>query len=518
LTPMSDSAFDRLVVVSNRLPVVLDRGPDGEWTAQAGAGGLVTAMEPVLQEHSGLWMGWPGVEEEVIPTPEANRALAAESEKLGYDLKGIGLTAKGRDDFYLGFSNQVIWPLFHDFPDRCNFDIRFWRAYTAVNRKFGEAVEAEARTGDFLWIHDYHLVGVAKGLRRSGVELPMGFFLHIPFPALDLFMKLPWRFPLLQSLLQYDLLGFQSGRDRDNFFQTLRALVPDVEIEAGERLVPVRVGAHSLNVGVFPISIDFEDFDSTSNSEPVRERSRELRGALRNLSRDEPSPTIMILGVDRLDYSKGIRHKLRGFRHALREYPDLRGAVTLVQLIIPSREDIPEYHDIKEEIEQLVGQIEGEFSRPGWSPVQYQYGEWDRSELLAHYRAARVALVTPLKDGMNLVAKEFCAASSDGDGVLILSEHAGASGQLQGPALLVNPYDVEEVARTIHRACTMEEDERRERMGVLREQVRSRDIHWWVRAFLQAALEGRLDEDGPLPRFRPTMPDGFLDAFSGFRS
>jgi trehalose 6-phosphate synthase/phosphatase len=505
--------FSRLVVVSNRLPVVLERQADGSWRAERGAGGLVTAMEPVLQEHSGLWMGWPGIEEEVIPTEEANEALAAQSRDLGYDLKGIGLTARERDDFYLGFSNQVIWPLFHDFPDRCNFDTRFWEVYTAVNRKFAAAVGEEARDGDFLWIHDYHLVGVAQGLRRRGVELPMGFFLHIPFPSLDLFLKLPWRFPILRSLLHYDLLGFQTARDRENFFQVLRALIPDAGIDEGERLSTVQVGDHTLRVGVFPISIDFEDFDGLARSGPVEERSRELQDAFRNLAGDQPRPTTIILGVDRLDYSKGIPHKLRGLQQALTKYPELRGEVTLVQLIVPSREDIPEYHELKEEVDRLVGEIEGEFSRPGWSPVQYQYGEWDREELLAHYRAARIALVTPLKDGMNLVAKEFCAASPDDQGVLILSEHAGAGAQLQEGALLVNPYDVEEVAEAIHRAWSMDEEERRRRMAILRDQIRERDIHWWVRTFLEAARDGRV-EDGILPRYRPSLPDGYLDAFS----
>jgi trehalose 6-phosphate synthase/phosphatase len=507
--PLADTDLRRLVVVSNRLPVVLQQRAGGDWNLERGSGGLVTALQPVLKGSSGLWLGWPGVEDG--DWEEVDSLLRKESEGLGYDLRGVGLSADEEEDFYLGFSNQVVWPLFHDFQGRCNFRPRFWRAYTEVNRKFAEALALEAREGDFVWIHDYHLMGVAEAARREGVRLPTGFFLHIPFPPLDLFLKLPWRFPILRSLLHYDLVGFQTARDRDNFLHAVRCLVPGVELQERGRLTSVAVGSGTVSVGVFPISIDVEEFGGVAKTEAVTRRAETLLAAHRTPGPDGPEPTIVLLGVDRLDYSKGIPHKLRGFRLALRNYPELRGRVTLVQLVVPSREDIPEYHEMKEEIDRLVGETVGEFTRPGWSPIHYRYGRWDRPELVAHYRMARIALVTPLKDGMNLVAKEYCMASPNADGVLILSEHAGATAQLQNDALLVNPYDVEDVARTIHRAYHLSGTERRARMRRLQEGIRRQDIHWWVRSFLHAARGTDGGEEDLPGRYVPPLPDGFLE-------
>lgn len=509
-TPLFEGTdFERLVVVSNRLPVVLAQKPDGYWSLERGSGGLVTALEPVLRANEGVWLGWPGVDETEVVDVEG--VLSRESERLGYHMKSVGLSKREQDDFYLGFSNQVIWPLFHDFQGHCNFRPAFWDAYTSVNRKFAEAVAWEAGSGDFVWIHDYHLMGVAEGLRRKGIELPTGFFLHIPFPAPDLFQKLPWRFSVIRSLLHHDLIGFQTLRSRKNFLDTLRLLVPEAEIDNGDALVEVRVGDRTVRVGAFPISIDVDDFSEVA--ERVQPRAEELRTAFENAGEGKRRRTVMLLGVDRLDYSKGIPHKLRGFREALRRYPELRGAVTLVQLIVPSREDIPEYDRMKDEIDRLVGKISGEFMRAGWSPVHYQYGRWERPELVAHYRAARVGLVTPLKDGMNLVAKEFCASSVDDDGVLVLSEHAGATAQLQEHALRVNPYDVEQLADVIHRACTMRPSERRERMRGLRACIRREDIHWWVRVFLRSARGDREEVGTVVPDYRPPLPEDFMNGF-----
>ncbi|TVR50792.1 MAG: trehalose-6-phosphate synthase [Gemmatimonadales bacterium] len=506
----SGTDFHRLVVVSNRLPVVLSPLPGGAWNLERGSGGLVTALQPVLRRSGGLWLGWPGVGEG--DTEDIDDVLRTESEALGYELRGVGLTPEEEEGFYLGFSNQVVWPLFHDFQGRCNFRPRYWDAYTSVNRKFAAALAGEARQGDFLWIHDYHLMSVGEGIRKLGVTLPAGFFLHIPFPPLDLFLKLPWRFPLLRSLLSYDLVGFQSVRDRDNFLYTVTSLIPGLELRERGRLVSMEVAGRTVTVGSFPISIDVEEFADASRTPEVVRKAEELDVAHRPPGTGPSKRGLILLGVDRLDYSKGIPHKLRGFRLALRRYPELRGRVSLVQLVVPSREDIPEYHRMKAEIDRLVGEINGEFSRPGWTPVHYRYGQWDRLELLAHYRMARIALVTPLKDGMNLVAKEFCMASPESDGVLILSEHAGASSQLREGAFLVNPYDVEDVAATIQRACGLPEEERRRRMALLQDRIRSEDIHWWVRTFLDAAKgRGEGDEVEPLKRYVPPLPSGFME-------
>jgi trehalose 6-phosphate synthase len=262
----------------------------------------------------------------------------------------------------------------------------------------------------------------------------------------------------------------------------------------------IRAGDRTVRVGVFPVSIDFQEFAGPAVSDPVSERVASLR--------TEFSGQTIVLGVDRLDYSKGIPHKLQGYRLALQRYPDLRTRIVLVQLVVPSREDIPEYHQMRAEIERGVGQIQGEFTRAGWVPIHYQFGRWDRVELVAHYRAAGIALVTPLKDGMNLVAKEFCASSLEGKGVLILSEYAGATAQLQRDALLVNPYDVEGVAEAIHHAFTMPKDEAQKRMRSMRKTIQATDVSWWVDTFLKAAFDEDLGKSALVETFRPTMPEG----------
>ncbi len=495
---MSSAEPRRLVVASNRLPVVLSQEDEGEWDLEAGSGGLVTALEPVLRERGGVWIGWPGVEEGGVP--DLDEVL--DGSAVGYEVRGVHLTARERDDFYLGFSNQVIWPLFHDLLPQCNFDPVFWRTYRDVNAKFARRIHQEVREGDFVWIHDYHLMAVARELRKVGVTQTMGFFLHIPFPPVDLFLTLPWRFQILDSLLAFDLIGFQTSRDRRNFLDCVRHMAPGAELQENGRVFGLRLGERLVRVGVFPVSIDFQEFAGMAASDAVSERVAVLRS--------ESLGRTTILGVDRLDYSKGIPHKLQGYRLALERYPDLRENVTLVQLVVPSREDIPEYFDMKEEIERLVGEIQGQFTRSGWVPIHYQYGRWERPELIAHYRAAGIALVTPLKDGMNLVAKEYCASNVGGKGVLILSEYAGATAQLQNEALLVNPHDVEGVADAIHQAFTMPTDERRRRMRGLRDGVRRQDIGWWVDTFLRAAADEDLGESRSVERYRPSAPAGLL--------
>jgi trehalose 6-phosphate synthase/phosphatase len=491
----------RLVVVSNRLPVVLSPDGKGDWRLERGSGGLVTALEPVLRERGGVWIGWPGIERGRIP--DLDEVLARVTAGHGYSVRGVQLSTRQRDDFYLGFANQVIWPLFHDFQTQCDFNPRFWETYVQVNRKFARVVDRETRPGDFLWVHDYHLMTLGRELRERGCAQKIGFFLHIPFPPLDVFLNLPWRFEILRGLLSFDLVGFQSHRDRLNFLACLANMYPEAEVEGADgRVVRIHMGDRVVRAGVFPVSIDFQEFAGAAAADPVSERVAGLRSEF--LGRT------VILGVDRLDYSKGIPHKLAGFRLALERYPELRERVTLVQLVVPSREDIPEYDRMKEEIERLVGRIQGEFTRGGWVPIHYQYGRWDRDELVAHYRAAGVALVTPLKDGMNLVAKEFCAASLEGRGVLILSESAGAGAQLQEHVLLVNPQDVEGVAAAIHRAVTMPPEERRRRMEALRKSIRKKDIFWWTETFLKAAADEDLGVDNEVEVWRPIAPPGFF--------
>ncbi len=476
---MSDNADrERLIVASNRLPFVMNKGPDGRWRITPGTGGLVTALLPVLRDRGGIWIGWPGTVEGL---EDIGQVLADSNQDAGYALVPITLTANEVHDFYFGFSNEVIWPLFHDLHSHCNFDPTYWQSYCEVNRKYAQVITRHSKPGDFIWIHDYHLMNVALDLRKLGVKSKVGFFLHTPFPALDIFLKLPWRFQLLRALLEYDLIGFQTLRDRRNFIQCLRTLVKDATVAGKGQVVLVKAAGHEVRVGAFAISIDYNAFVQQAAKPEVEEKVRQLRELLPHRQ--------LILGLDRLDYTKGIPHRLEAFRDALRRYPELHNRVTLIQVVVPSREDIPMYHELRTTIEQLVGQINGEFTKPGgWVPIHYIFRSLTQVELLSYYRAAEIALVTPLKDGMNLVAKEFCTSSIDEDGVLILSEFAGAAAQLQNGALLVNPYDIEGVADAIYRAFKMEKAERQARMRRMRRLISKYDIFWWVDSFLQAVI------------------------------
>lgn len=486
---MSDlpAAGKRLVVVSNRLPVVLKR-VHGQWAFTAGSGGLVSALAPVLRNRGGLWIGWPGAVAGEAPTLDA--LLAEATRHSGYTLKPVIFNAQDKDEFYHGFANEVIWPLFHDLQSHCNFAPRYWDAYQRVNRMFAQVIVDNAHADDFIWVHDYQLMNVGQELKALGMGARTGFFLHIPFPPLDIYMKLPWRFPLLRALLDYDLIGFQTLRDRRNFLQCVRLVAPNITISGKGQVITVRIGHRELRIGTFPIGIDFHEFARESQSETVVRTAQHLQG-------DLPGRQVL-LGIDRLDYTKGICHRLEAFRNALQRFPELHHRMTLIQVVVPSREDIPKYHALKIEIEGLVGEINGQFTQSGWVPIHYIFRSLTRTELLAYYRACEIALITPLKDGMNLVAKEFCAASTDENSVLILSEFAGAAAQLQRGALLVNPYNVEEVAETIHRAFHMPSEERRLRMHKLRRFIREHDIFWWVDAFLQAAIAKDL-KNFPVP-------------------
>ena len=492
---------NRLVVVSNRLPVIVTPQEDGEWKAEPGAGGLITALAPVLRNRGGLWIGWPGIGAE--QARGLSKVLHQVQRDAGYELEPVLLTSDERDKFYHGFSNEVIWPLFHDLQTFCNFDPAYWRSYEEVNRKFADVIAGKTRPGDFIWIHDYHLMSVAKSLRERRVKSRLGFFLHTPFPPLDIFIKMPWRFQLLDALLEYDLIGLQTLRDRRNFVQCLRLLVKDATVRGKGQVITVHTEGRQVRLGAFPIGIDYNEFAKHAASQEVAE-------AAWYLHEDFPEKKLL-LGVDRLDYTKGIPYKLEAFRNFLTRYPEMQKQVTLVQILVPSREVIPQYQELKEEIEQLVGEINGQFAESDWVPIHYIFRSVSRTELLAYYRSAEIALVTPLKDGMNLVAKEFCASNIEEQSVLILSEFAGAVAELQRSALLVNPYDVEGMADTIYHAFNMPPEERRKRMKRLRRVVRRKNIYWWVDSFLRAAIAKNLLDFPIMQDYLPEPEDEELD-------
>ncbi len=469
----------------------------GQWSISPGSGGLITALGPVLRNRGGLWIGWLGNSSEELQNASfLEELLSRGADETGYDLKPVSLSEDEVRKYYFGFSNEILWPLFHDLPTRCNFDPSYWEVYKHVNRKFAEAILEYTDEEDYVWIHDYQLSLIAAELKRLGAVRHTGFFLHIPFPPLDVFLRLPWRFEILDGLMQHDLIGFQTVRDRRNFIGCVRALTPGVKAYGRGHVCKLVTPEKEALIGAFPISIDFNEFADIASGQEASRQARMIRHNLPNRQ--------LILGVDRLDYTKGIPNRLHALRNALERYPRLRRKITLIQVVVPSRETIREYDLLKQDIERLVGEINGEYTEVGWTPINYMFRSLNRSELAAYYRACDMALVTPLKDGMNLVAKEYCASRTREDGVLILSEFAGAAAQLHHGALLVNPYHVEGVADAIHQAFSMDPHEKHARMKGLRRSIRKQDIYSWVNSFLKAGIAKDLSSFPHMEFFVPT--------------
>ncbi|OQX84329.1 MAG: trehalose-6-phosphate synthase [Candidatus Latescibacteria bacterium 4484_7] len=482
--------INRLVIISNRLPIILEK-ENGKWKTIPGSGGLVTALAPVLKNRGGMWIGWPGTSE----LTDVSKPIEKASSSAGFTMKPVLLNEEEIEGYYIGLSNEVIWPLFHDLQSYCNFDPQYWDTYKEINRRFAEVTIENTSTEDFIWVHDYHLINVAQELKKLGTRSKIGFFLHIPFPPLDIFFKLPWRREILLAMLEYDVIGFQTLRDRRNFIQCVRALTEGIIIQGKGQVIIARIGNRTIRICSFPISIDYKNFVSLARSKKVADEAWFIHEKLPGYQ--------IILGIDRLDYTKGIPYRLKAFRNALQRYPELLNKVILIQVVVPSRRNIPVYNELKEEIERLVGEINGEFTRSGWVPIHYIYRSLRKNELLAYYRTAEIALITPLKDGMNLVAKEYCVSNIEEKGVLILSEFAGTAAQLQKGALLVNPYDIQKVADAIYRAFKMDEAERKIRMSKMRKAIKRSDIFWWVNSYLQAAISHDLESFPLLEEYLP---------------
>ena len=490
-------ATERLVVISNRLPIVVNRDPDGEWCITPGSGGLVTALGPVLRDRGGLWIGWLGTPlEEIEDQSQLNNLLKRAENETGYTLRPVNLSREEVQKFYFGFSNEILWPLFHDIPSRCNFDPCYWKFYEGVNRKYAQSVLDHTDKGDYIWVHDYQLILFAREMKNLGGARHTGFFLHTPFPPLDVFLRLPWRLQILKALLDYDLVGFQTIRDRRNFIDCVRLLMQGSKVFGRGQVCRLVTPEREIRVGAFPISIDFKEFAERASRKEVSSVAWTIHANLPNRQ--------LIFGVDRLDYTKGIPQRLQAYAKALELYPDLRKKITLIQVVVPSRESLREYELLKQEIDRLVGEINGRFTEVGWIPISYKFRSLSKEELLAYYRTSEIALVTPLKDGMNLVAKEYCACNIDESGVLILSEFAGAAAQLHHGAILVNPHDVEGTAQAIHRAFSMASEERKAKMNSLRRSIYKQDIYFWVNSFLQAGIAKDLSSFPHMELFIPT--------------
>jgi trehalose 6-phosphate synthase/phosphatase len=472
----------RIIIVSNRLPIVLTKTEEGRIKVGKGAGGLVTAMAPVLKNRNGTWIGWPGFVQDA--NIDESILTAIESADSGYSVKPVMLNACDLKNYYEGFSNSILWPLFHGFIDKSIFLPEYWTSYQDVNKKFAETIHKNARDLDYIWVHDYQLILVGSQLRKMHRKNKIGFFLHIPFPPIDTFIRCPWRFEILSAMLSYDLLGFHTIQNKRNFIGCIKKIIQDVHIDDNtafdETVSELKFNNRVVRLGVFPISIDYNEFSLHAWDKKVNKRSKEIRSKA-------PDAKIL-LGIDRLDYTKGIPEKIKTFKRFLTLFPQFHKKAQLIQLVIPSRREISAYAALKFKIEQLVGEINGEFSTEDWLPVRYMFRDITRSELVSLYRACDIALITPLKDGMNLVAKEYCACNIDEKGVLILSEFAGVAQQFYQDAILANPHDLDGMANAIYKAFKMPLEERNQRMRNLRENVMSKDVFWWVNSFLNAAI------------------------------
>jgi trehalose 6-phosphate synthase/phosphatase len=474
-----------VVVVSNRLPFTFTRTPKG-LEQRPSPGGLVSALAPVLRKRGGTWVGWPGIE-----IREGER-IPATGEP--YRITPVLLSADEVQRYYHNFSNRTLWPLLHSLPGRARFDKRDWEVYSRVNERFAAATVAESSDAGLVWVHDYQLMLVPQKLRRALPEARLAFFLHIPFPPYDLFRLLPWDRELLRALLACDLIGFHIRGYVRNFLdcveRTLGARVDREEMR-------VEYGDRTTRVGAFPLGIEFALYEA---------KAREAHDA------PETGRQRIVLGVDRLDYTKGIPERILAFERLLELHPEHREKVALLQLAVPSRSQVAEYRELKREIDELVGRVNGRFASADWSPIRYLYRSVSQERLCAIYRDADVALVTPLRDGMNLVAKEFVACQVADPGVLLLSRLAGAADTMR-EALPVNPYDIDGAAEVLQRALTMEEAERRSRMAALRRREKRDDLDSWVAAFLGAVGEAR---SAPTPLSQAEIRawfEGFLKSY-----
>lgn len=463
--PSGTAQSPDFVVVANRLPVDLEKLPDGSRRWKRSPGGLVTALEPMLRSREGAWVGWPGL-------PDADVEPLVED---GLQLYPVRLTAEDVEEYYEGFSNGTLWPLYHDVVAPPAFHRHWWQAYVRVNQRFADVVAKVAAEGATVWVQDYQLQLLPAALRELRPDLRIGFFLHIPFPPTELFMQLPWRRRIVEGLLGADLVGFHTPGGARNFRWLATHLAG---ASPGHGRTEVLVGDRTVKLGAFPISIDSANLDRMSRSPEVLERAKQIRA-------DLGDPERIVLGVDRLDYTKGIDGRLRAFEELLVEGRISPEDTVMIQLATPSRERVEHYQRMRNDIEQAVGRINGEYARVGHPAVHYLHQSLPRDELVAFFVAADVMLVTPLRDGMNLVAKEYVACRHDNGGALVLSEFAGAAIELKD-ALLVNPHDTDGVKNALYAALTLDRDEGRRRMRALRRQVLSHDVDRWARTFLDA--------------------------------
>jgi trehalose 6-phosphate synthase/phosphatase len=457
--------MSKTIIVSNRLPVKISADEKG-FQSQPSEGGLATGLGSIYKQGDNLWIGWPGL---VIENPE-------DEEKIRINLKQenmqpVFLTHDEIRDYYEGFSNETLWPTFHYFLQYAEYDQKLWESYVQVNQKFCDEIIKQAEEGDTLWIHDYQLLLLPEMVRKKLRNASIGFFLHIPFPSFEVFRLLPWRRDILNGMLGSDLLGFHTYDDMRHFLSSVSRLALLTNHQGH-----IETGNRTLVVDSFPMGIDYQKYAQSADSPETRKRIELFAHSMKDKK--------LIISIDRLDYSKGIPQRLRAYELFLDQHPEFLEKVTLYMVVVPSRDQVGKYKNLKVEVDELVGRINGKYGRVAWTPVHYFYRSLPLEAISAFYRMAHVALVTPMRDGMNLVCKEYVASKTDQTGVLILSEMAGASKELSD-AISINPNDINQIAGAIHEALTMPLEEQHRRIVAMQKILSKFDIHHWVSLFMK---------------------------------
>ena len=473
--------MSKTIIISNRLPVKIEVSDAGSIIYKPSEGGLATGLGSVYKQGTNVWIGWPGNHIE-----DATVQIQTEYELSLQNMIPVFLTPQEIKLFYEGFSNEVLWPNFHYFPQLVVYEDKYWESYVAVNAKFCETVVKYIKEGDTIWVHDYQLLLLPEMLRSRLPRISIGYFNHIPFPSFEMFRMLPWRKELLCGLLGADLIGFHTYDDMRHFLSSVNRLtnfsVSNQYVQNIERRV---------KVDAFPMGIDYEKFAESAMSAETISQEVEYRTALGGKR--------LILSIDRLDYTKGIPQRLSAFDEFLYRYPEFKEKVSLVMVVVPSRDQVGMYKELKETVDELVGRINGTHGNMKWTPVLYFYRSIPMEKLSAFYRIADVGLVTPLRDGMNLVAKEFIASKVDKKGVLILSEMAGAAKELSD-AILINPFDENRFVDAIYQALTMSPLEQSTRLTKMQVTLKKYNIHHWVRIFMESLIEIKQEQEDYLTR------------------
>ena len=472
----------RLIIASNRLPVKISKD-DNDMQVTPSAGGLATGLKSYHKGNNSVWIGWPGIIPENDTEIEKVKSLLEKEQCLPVFLNELQIA-----NYYDGFSNATLWPLFHYFGEFTEFNETYWNDYYKVNELFANTIIENAKQNDTVWVHDYQLLLVPNILREKRPDLNIGFFLHIPFPSYELIRILPWREKIIEGMLGANLLGFHTYDYARHFISSVKRLLGhDVEFNQ------IKLESRQVYIDVFPMGIDYAKFEKKAlevQSKTIQERSKEHQDIDRFLM-GKPDRKI-ILSIDRLDYTKGIPERLKAFRHFLNKYPEYREQVSLIMLTVPSRIDVEQYQNLKNEIDILVGNINGEFGTINWNPVIYFYRSVPFESLIELYSSADVALLTPLRDGMNLVAKEYIASKTNNKGVLILSEMTGASKEL-GEAISVNPNNIANTAEAIYKALNMPDNERIKSILAMKKRIKRYDVHKWASEFMNA-LQTTIDK------------------------